>query len=598
MYISLGLALLTGACIASPAVNQGALHARSSTPTVTVKNGTYTGLHNDFYTQDYFLGLPFAQPPVDELRFRAPLSLNTTWSTPKAAISYPSLCVGYGTDDTFNTGIDPPGSAHILSEDCLYLNVIKPSSVTLNSSVPVAVWIHGGGLYEGGSNDQRYNLSYIVQNSVDIGQPMIGVSIQYRLSGWGFLGGKEALEGGAANNGYRDQRLALHWIQENIAAFGGDPSKVTIWGESAGGLSVGAQLLAFNGRDDGLFRAAIAESGGPAVAFFPSVLPGGYNSTVYQTIYDELLANTTCASTKNTTSLNCLRYLPFESLNSFFNSSLVGSYYPMIDGDFLATWPSDQLAAGNFVQVPLLIGTNSDEGSAFGVYNISTDEEFIAAVNTTTYPSSISTFANTIISYLYPNIPAIGQPSLTTFPELLTDTSALTSVLGLQFRRSFASFSDIIVHGPRRASNQAWSHFSVPSYSYRFDVTVEGVPSYIGATHFQEVAFVFDNINGTGYATSPFPNATEPEKRAAFVNLASQISKSIVGFITTLDPNQNGLENVAAWPVYNSTTGGGEGMNMVFTVDGDGFGSYAENDTWRAEGIAFVSEFAKAVWGR
>jgi carboxylesterase type B len=99
----------------------------------------------------------------------------------------------------------------------------------------------------GGSSDPRYNLSFIVQNSVEMKQPMLAVSIQYRLSAWGFLGGKEALEGKATNLGFRDQRLALHWIQENIAVFGGDPNKVTIWGESAGAQSVGAHFLAYNG---------------------------------------------------------------------------------------------------------------------------------------------------------------------------------------------------------------------------------------------------------------------------------------------------------------------------------------------------------------
>lgn len=99
----------------------------------------------------------------------------------------------------------------------------------------------------GGTNDSRYNLSFIIQNSVDMGKPIMGISIQYRLSGWGFLGGKEALDGDATNLGFRDQRLALHWIQENIDAFGGDPTKVTIWGESAGAQSVGAHFLAYNG---------------------------------------------------------------------------------------------------------------------------------------------------------------------------------------------------------------------------------------------------------------------------------------------------------------------------------------------------------------
>lgn len=100
----------------------------------------------------------------------------------------------------------------------------------------------------GGTADQRYNMSFIIQNSVDLNKPMIVVSIQYRLSAWGFIGGAEALAEGATNIGYRDQRLALHWVQENVAAFGGDPEKVTLWGESSGAESIGAQLLAYNGQ--------------------------------------------------------------------------------------------------------------------------------------------------------------------------------------------------------------------------------------------------------------------------------------------------------------------------------------------------------------
>jgi carboxylesterase type B len=99
----------------------------------------------------------------------------------------------------------------------------------------------------GETNDRRYNLSFIIQNSISMGKPMIGISFQYRISGWYFLGGKKALAGGATNLGFRDQRIALHWIQENMDAFGGDPSKVTIWGESAGAQNVGAHFLAYNG---------------------------------------------------------------------------------------------------------------------------------------------------------------------------------------------------------------------------------------------------------------------------------------------------------------------------------------------------------------
>ena len=100
----------------------------------------------------------------------------------------------------------------------------------------------------GGSADKRYNLSFIVDRSVELNQPVIGVSLNYRVSGFGFLGGKEATEGGATNLGFRDQRPALKWINENIAAFGGSPRKVTIFGESSGAESVSAQIFAYNGR--------------------------------------------------------------------------------------------------------------------------------------------------------------------------------------------------------------------------------------------------------------------------------------------------------------------------------------------------------------
>ena len=105
----------------------------------------------------------------------------------------------------------------------------------------------------GGSADHRYNLSFIVQNSVRMGSPMIGISINYRLSAFGFIGGQEVLRAGVANLGFRDQRLALSWVNENIAAFGGSPDKVTIFGESSGAESVTAQVLAYGGMLVGLF---------------------------------------------------------------------------------------------------------------------------------------------------------------------------------------------------------------------------------------------------------------------------------------------------------------------------------------------------------
>lgn len=138
-----------------------------------------------------------------------------------------------------------------------------------------------GGWYEGTSLDPRYNLTFLVEQSVANDKPIIAVSINYRLHGWGWLYSDEVLEAGVANLGLRDQRLALHWLQENIHAFGGDPARVTIWGESAGAANVGHHILAYNGRDEGLFHGAISQSGpfgfglvNPTICKLPQSLSG------------------------------------------------------------------------------------------------------------------------------------------------------------------------------------------------------------------------------------------------------------------------------------------------------------------------------------
>ena len=145
-------------------------------PTVKVLNGTYSGIHSSTYNQDYFLGIPFAQPPLGDLRFRQAQPLNTTFNETRNATEYSPQCMGYGSDQWV--------LGNIISEDCLTLNVVRPTGA---QNLPVGVWIHGGGNTQGGSRDPRYNLSFIVEQSVYSKAPFIGVSINYRLQAWGYL---------------------------------------------------------------------------------------------------------------------------------------------------------------------------------------------------------------------------------------------------------------------------------------------------------------------------------------------------------------------------------------------------------------------------
>ena len=206
-----------------------------SAPLAHTLNGTYQGRHLPSFDQDLFLGVPFANAP----RLDNPTSLNITWSDTHNASEYGPTCYGFGSNTLLNL---------TQSEDCLNLNVIRPASANATSGLPVLLWIYGGGWRQDASADPMWNLSYIVNASVYQDQPILGVSINYRLSFLGFPGGAQAADAGITNLGLKDQRTALQWVQENIAAFGGDPRKVTIWGESAGGESVADHLIAYGGK--------------------------------------------------------------------------------------------------------------------------------------------------------------------------------------------------------------------------------------------------------------------------------------------------------------------------------------------------------------
>ncbi|RLN73538.1 hypothetical protein BBJ28_00017758 [Nothophytophthora sp. Chile5] len=491
--------------------------AASDLPSVTVKNGSYYGVYQSTYDQDLFLGMPYAQPPVGDLRFRNPEPLNTTWTDAKNATEYSPECYGYGSDQWV--------LGNIISEDCLTINVVRPSGVSDGAELPVAVWIHGGGLIQGGARDPRYNLSYMIEEAAQAGKPFIGVSFNYRLQAFGFLSGTAVHEAGVANLALKDQRLALHWVQENIAAFGGDANKVTIWGESAGARSIGYQLVAYGGRDDGLFRGAVMQSG--ASAYWPASFK---NASAWDSYYNGITAATNCSAAADT--LDCLRQVPIAQLSAVLNSSVAtsASYAPSVDGDFLQDVGPTLLGEGKFVHVPILHGANHDEGTAFGKTGIDTTEEFAEyLVGTMSYSEEEAA----ILLNLYPDIPEIGIPA-TLHGRPGADTS-----YGNMYKRVSAYAGDNNQHAPRRFMSQVWASDSVPVYSYVFNVLPAGISQYIGATHFTEVAFVFYNLLGDGYnnsvATDPFLN--EPE---SYTRLARLMTRMWSSFIVDQTPNHSG----------------------------------------------------------
>ncbi|KAK7712411.1 hypothetical protein SLS64_004795 [Diaporthe eres] len=512
---------------------------QEAAPTATVKNGTYIGVYNPEYNQDFFLGIPYAQPPVGDLRFRNPVSLNSSWQAPADATEFSPACHQFPPNDTPT------------SEDCLTLNVVRPSGME-NVQLPVGVWIHGGAHISGSNRDAQYNMSFIVEQSVLAGKPFIGVNLNYRLQLYGFMYGSDFVEAGLGNLGYKDQHLALRWLQENIAAFGGDPTKVTIWGESAGGESVGAHLISYGGRDHGLFRAAIMESANP-------INPFRYNSPAeWDVYYDAITAAANCSSAADTVA--CLRAVPSDTLTAIFESDVVDeipSWGMEIDGDFIEGNAREALLAGNFIKVPILHGQNHDEGTALATRGIDTDAQFLADVRSRGADNATALR----IAALYPDDPAAGIPA--------TLAGRAPAELGLQYKRAAAFCGDLVWHATRRLTAETWARNGVPGWAYLFNVLPAGVSDAVGVTHFLEVAYVFSNIG-----------AAAPQKHTMVANL---MSRYWAGFIADLDPNSG---NVGPnWPTYSLA----EPQLMAFDVNMTSLATPIA-DTYRAEQIQYIND--------
>ncbi|KAF7318380.1 hypothetical protein HMN09_00347100 [Mycena chlorophos] len=533
-------------------------------PSVTIKNGTLLGVDLPQYNQSLFLGIPYAQPPVGDLRLRPPRSVNASFGTFEAT-AYSPHCWS-----RFTTGFDD-NSGFPNSEDCLTLNVIQPHGVSKASPVPVVVWIHGGGLTTGGSADYRYNGSWIVEASMANEHPIVLVSINYRLASLGFLGGKALKDEGSLNLGLRDQRLALHWVQENIAEFGGIPEKVTIMGESSGATSVHAHVIAYAGRDDHLFNQAIAESGTGGGNFsLPTAAP-------FQDTYNALLGNTSCASTAKQSEadqLACLRALPIDE----FRNNSAGTTGLVFDGDIIdVPGTLEAYRTGKWVKAAFIVGSNTDEGFGFATLGANTTAEAKTALN-----GVIPAQLQDQVLKLYPDVPALGCPFNTGDFQ-----PANTNPAGLQNKRVAAITGDVDMAAGARWLAQTISS-EVPFYKYRFNhvpwSTSFGTIDFIA--HFLEVSYVFNlQNNDTAFWVTNHFAATYlgPDAPIGDRFLGTRMSSAWASFIATGDPNNVKIPGAVTWPKYSESK---SGVNMVWQSQG----AITEKDDFRAEGMQFIMD--------
>ncbi len=331
-----------------------------------IKNGTIAGLYDTKTNIKKYLGIPFAKPPVGELRWKAPQPMEN-WNGVKETKNFGPRAIQapiFGDMDFKSDG---------MSEDCLYLNVWTPATHK-DKNLPVLVYFYGGGFSAGDGSEPRYNGEAMAQEGIVV------VTVNYRLNIFGFLAhpdlSAETDYKGSGNYGLMDQLASLQWVKENIAAFGGDPNKVTIAGESAGSISVSYQMA--SPLSKGLIAGAIGESGAgihPTLA--PTPLPNA------EKIGSDFVKKSGYSS------IEAMRKLSTSEIYELFLESKLFGFPVTLDGHFLPKPLPEIFQAQEQAMVPLLAGWNSAEipGMAFMQGQPYTTAAFIAKVKET-YPEN------------------------------------------------------------------------------------------------------------------------------------------------------------------------------------------------------------------
>ncbi|KAJ7737696.1 Alpha/Beta hydrolase protein [Mycena metata] len=359
-----------------------------SSPIIDLGYAKYQGLVDTTTNITQFLGVRYAAAPLGDLRFRAPQPpVNVTGV--QLATTDPNECFQADSGRSPTNPLESRATEVVASEDCLFLNVYYPSDAvgTPLRNLPTLVWIHGGG-YLAGSVTGTNGEDIIRQSNHGV----VVVLIQYRLGVFGFLPGTEVKANGALNAGLLDQDFALRWVNQHITKFGGDPSKVTIWGESAGAGSVLQHVVANGGKTQPqLFRGAMTSS-----TFLPSQYE--FNDRVPELLFSEVVAQTNCSTATN--AMTCLRAASATTLETanvnINNGGFFGTFLfvPVVDGKFITQRPTLSFMQRKVNGQALLAVTNTFEGTVF--VNQSVTAVTAAQYSSALFPDFTAAQANTV----------------------------------------------------------------------------------------------------------------------------------------------------------------------------------------------------------
>lgn len=519
-----------------------------SNPTERVTHyGTITGLNNEATDGTYaWLGIPYAAPPVGDLRWKAPVEPDA-WAGTLKATAFGQPCIQYGSlfgpgannryDETIGTTLNTP----VGSEDCLFLNIWRPA--TDEENLPVLVFIHGGSGMYGYTADPVYQGANLARAA-----NAVVVTVNYRLGPFGTFRLEQSQSGvstvdASGNFALLDNIRALRFVKENIAAFSGDPANVTIMGQSAGGILTWA--LVVSPLAAGLFDKAIPISGGitgaednvpPLVSALTSVYQTA-DELVYRLLIDDgIVADEAAAAdyVAAQTGDQIMEYLRAKDaavlLTAWESTSRTTGVIP--EGTVLPPSPIAAIRAGDYNHVPILAGYTADEGKLFLGVNGSKDGLVLL--------DNAELFS--VLASFNPDAPAtITEADIINPNNLPVDRPFIgwNSMAAVANTTLVVPIRDTILNAIRGQQADLWV--------YQFDWAQEPAPwnTIYGAAHGFDLAFIFGNFTPSVFANIGFSTANAPGRR----DLSEKMMQAVAAFIHTGDPNNPGLGVTwEAWP--------------------------------------------------